>query len=90
MTLKLTSENPEVAEILVILAEECSELSIECSKGIRFGVSGHTRDRLNTEAGDVIALIGILLDREILDEETLVNAIGAKINKLRDWSSIKL
>jgi len=90
MSLTLTERDPELAEILTILSEECAELSVECSKIIRFGVSGHSKDRLGGEASDIIALLVILYDRGILDIESLDHGVAAKLDKLRDWSSIKL
>jgi NTP pyrophosphatase (non-canonical NTP hydrolase) len=83
----------KVNETLVITMEECGELVQACSKIIR-----HYADRvdkretlltnLNEEAGDVMAMIGILVEQGLLDQKQLNSRIATKRNKLKKYSNI--
>jgi NTP pyrophosphatase (non-canonical NTP hydrolase) len=85
----------QIQEALDILQEECAEVIVEVSKCRRFGVDSlHYKtgikhsDMLETEVGDVLALIDILIDQGILDPLTLDVAKQAKKEKLKQWSRI--
>ena len=87
--------NKKTQEALDILQEECAELIVEISKCRRFGMdSVHYKtgvkhaDQLAQEAGDVLALIDILVAQGILDTTTLDQAKIAKTTKLHTWSGI--
>lgn len=82
-------------EAMGILQEECAEVIQIVSKCRRFGLdethlkSGKTnRDRLTEEIGDVLALIGILIEQEVVFEDDLEEAYFAKIEKLKKWSNL--
>lgn len=80
-------------EALAILQEECAEVIQAVSKILRFGVdntwNGRTaRQDLEDEIGDVQAMIGILLERQIINEDHVVLAEARKIEKLHRWSSL--
>ena len=85
----------QVQEALDILQEECGEVIVEVSKCRRFGLDSlHYKTgikhatMLETEVGDVLALIDILVDQGVLDLNTLDLAKEAKKEKLKQWSRI--
>lgn len=85
----------QIQEALDILQEECAEVIVEVSKCRRFGVDSlHYKTgikhsaMLETEVGDVLALIDILIDQGILDPLTLDVAKQSKKEKLKQWSRI--
>ena len=85
----------QVQEALDILQEECAEVIVEVSKCRRFGLdskhykTGLTHSvMLETEVGDVLALIDILIEQDVLDTTTLDIAKEAKKEKLKQWSKI--
>jgi len=90
MSIKLADSDPELLEALTILSEECSELSIECFKIMRFGLSESAKDRLTRESCDIIALMVILLEKGVIKVDDLDQGVESKFEKLRDWSSIRL
>ena len=80
--------------LLVILSEECAELSKEVSKALRFGLNDHEPEKTETNAqrivsefNDLVAIIGMLKDIGSLDEKEFVNlkAIEAKQKKVEKW-----
>lgn len=83
-------------EALQILQEECAEVIQIISKIQRFGlaschpkepnVSNH--DNLIMEVGDIVALITILVEKDILSERELEVAAQNKMKKLKIWSNI--
>jgi hypothetical protein len=87
--------NKQTQEALDILQEECAEVIVEVSKCRRFGLdSTHYRtgiahrEMLSAEIGDVLALVQILVDQGILDEQELIDATVRKQDKLKQWSNI--
>lgn len=85
----------QVQEALDILQEECAEVIVEISKCRRFGLdSFHYKTgikhsaMLETEVGDVLALVDILVEQGMLDLNTLDIAKEAKKDKLKQWSRI--
>ena len=87
--------NDKIQEALGILQEECAEVIVEVSKCRRFGINSlHYKsgikhsNMLETEIGDVLALIDILVDQGILNLDNLKEATVAKKEKLKQWSNI--
>lgn len=85
----------QVQEALDILQEECAEVIVEVSKCRRFGLNskhyktGLTHSvMLETEVGDMLALVDILTEQGILNTDTLEVAKTAKKEKLKQWSKI--
>ena len=85
----------QTQEALDILQEECAEAIVEVSKCRRFGLESlHYKTgikhatMLETEVGDVLALVDILIEQGILDTATLDIAKEAKKEKLKKWSRI--
>lgn len=86
--------NPEIFEALTILQEECAEVIQNVSKIKRFGMDESyeglesNRIRLQKEVGDVLALIDILIERNVLDTDSLQQCKIDKINKLKKFSNL--
>jgi len=86
---------PKNEEALGILQEECAEVIVEISKCKRFGLTSlHFKTgirhsaMLETEVGDVLAMIDILIEQGLLDPATLELAKEAKKEKLKKWSNL--
>ena len=82
-------------EVMDILQEECAEVIQAVSKISRFGLDNQkpgkpktNREHLEEELGDMMAMITILVDRNIVDSVKLKQAEAAKIEKLKQWSTI--
>lgn len=92
---KLTPTPERINEALGILQEECAEVIVEVSKCRRFGLDSlhyktgiiH-RSMLETEVGDVLALVDILIEQGILDPAVLDVCKENKKLKLTEWSNI--
>jgi len=87
--------NSKIKEALGILQEECAEVIVEVSKCNRFGMdSNHYKTglkhsiMLETEIGDVLAMVDILVDQGVIDVDRLEVAKENKKQKLKQWSSI--
>ena len=85
----------KIQETLDILQEECAEVIVEVSKCCRFGLdSTHYKtgikhsQMLETEIGDVLAMVDILLDKGVLSQDRLDVAKQKKKEKLKVWSNI--
>jgi len=84
-----------VQETLLILQEECAEVTQAVSKCFRFGLDNFkpgkpatNAEHLETEIGDLLAMIDILVDQGIVDKARLAVATAAKKEKLKQWSNI--
>ena len=90
--------NDDVREILLILQEECAEVTQAISKCFRFGPDqikpGESKtniQHLEEELGDLLAMIDLLIKKNVgVEEVGLLNAKVNKIEKLRKWSNIAL
>lgn len=87
--------NQKEKEILLIAQEECAEVTQAISKIFRFGMDAkhpnedrNNRQRLEEELGDLVCMIGLLMDQKIVNESNVEAAAGMKLKKLRTWSSI--
>lgn len=87
--------NSKIQETLDILQEECAEVIVEVSKCRRFGLdslhykTGQAhKEMLANEIGDVLAMVDILLEQGILNQNKLDQAKQAKRDKLKLWSNI--
>lgn len=86
----------QMMEALGILQEECGETIVVISKIRRFGLDteylrgeGTKRTELTKEVGDILALIGILIKKGVIKEEELQEAVKAKIQKLKKYSTLQ-
>ena len=77
----------KIDEILTIAQEECGELVQVVSKVRRFGLE-ENRDKLTQEAGDVLAMIQLMIDFDIENREAIEVAKINKVEKLKVWSNI--
>lgn len=77
-------------ELLVILSEECAEVSQVAAKCVRFGMDseyqGQTnRQRLELELGDFLAMFRLILEETNLSEDAIMNAAEAKLVKVEKF-----
>lgn len=81
-------------EILGITQEECAEVIQAVSKCVRFGIdnkhkSGSTqRENLSMEVGDLVCMIGLMIEAGLVKEEDINRARDEKIEKLKVYSNI--
>ena len=75
----------ERIELLAITAEECGELTQECMKIIRFG---QDNDNLTKEAGDVMCMIQLLVEKDLVNQAELNKRIVEKREKLKTFSTL--
>ena len=88
--------NSKIEEALGILQEECAEVIQAISKLMRFGPdscypfeeSASTKECLDMELGQLLCMIGILIDQGVIEEDAMLQAMEAKKIKLETWSSI--
>lgn len=81
-------------DIMIITQEEAAEVIQEISKIFRFGMDEKHKDgmshreRLNTEVGDLLTMIDLLIEERVLDPVKLELAKQAKVTKLKKYSRI--
>ena len=82
-------------ETLLILQEECSEVTQAVSKIIRFGLDNYKPGRQKTnqeylemEIGDLLAMIILLHEQGVIREDAIEKAINQKFEKLKQYSMI--
>jgi NTP pyrophosphatase (non-canonical NTP hydrolase) len=88
--------NDKIKETLIITQEECAEVIQAVSKVMRFGFdscyptedSASTKECLTMEIGQLLCMVGILVEQDVIDEEAMIAAMEAKKIKLETWSSI--
>ena len=85
----------KLKEVMDILQEECAEVIQAVSKISRFGIDNFkpgkpktNREHLEEELGDMLAMIDIMLEKNVISLEHLEAAKAAKIEKLKQWSNI--
>lgn len=77
-------------ELLVILSEECAEVSQVAAKCVRFGMDseyqGQTnRQKLELELGDFLAMFKLIMEETNLSESNVMNAAEAKLVKVEKF-----
>ena len=81
-------------EVLVIAQEEAAEVIQEISKIYRFGIDDLHRDgmthrqKLETEVGDLLCMIDLMVDNRLIDPTAVEIARQNKVCKLRKYSQI--
>lgn len=83
-------------EALLILQEECAEVIQAVSKIFRFGTDNYkpgrtlvsNKEHLETEIGDVLCMIDILVSQGVVDPLKIDAAAGLKKEKLKVYSNI--
>jgi NTP pyrophosphatase (non-canonical NTP hydrolase) len=77
------------SELLVCLQEECAEVIQAASKQLRFGVDAKKQADLQTEIGDILGILKLLMNEGHLDPVALEVAAEAKIKKLAIYMTHK-
>ena len=85
--MRLTNKPTKNQQLLICMMEECGELTQACSKVLRFGFEEKIED-VATEAGDVLALIDLMVEYGWITQEQLDNRKPIKRNKLKIYSDI--
>tara|TARA_Y100001937_G_scaffold45335_1_gene63695 strand:+ start:917 stop:1249 length:333 start_codon:yes stop_codon:yes gene_type:complete len=85
---KIENNMTQREEALVILMEECGELTQACSKMIRSGGDTKYERQLQDEVGDVLALIEVLKISGIVTEKQIEDRMKVKKEKLMKWSML--
>ena len=75
----------ERIELLAITAEECGELTQECMKIVRFG---QDNDNITKEAGDIMCMIQLLIEKGLVDYREINKRIVEKRQKLKTFSTL--
>jgi NTP pyrophosphatase (non-canonical NTP hydrolase) len=86
-----------VKEILLIMQEECAEVTQAISKCFRFGLDNHkpgkpktNKEHLEEELGDLVAMITLLEMHGVVSQFNIEKAKLAKFEKLKTWSNITI
>ena len=74
-------------ELMVITMEECGELIQVCAKALRSG-KFEKNEKLTEEVGDVMCMVGLLLEYGLVDFEEIEERIEVKLAKLAKWSNL--
>ena len=90
--------NDQTREVLLILQEECAEVTQAISKCFRFGPDqmkpGKDRTNVNMleeEIGDLFAMVELLVDLKIgVTQNGISKAKKQKFEKLKQWSNLKI
>ena len=90
--------NEDTREILLILQEECAEVTQAISKCFRFGPDqvkpgkNYTNvQMLQEELGDLLAMIELLVKKDVgVTNNGLEKAKREKFEKLKTWSNIAI
>ena len=75
---------PKKIELMIITMEECGELIQACSKYIRF----NNKDRIKQEAGDLYAMLELMVEYKLLDWKDIKQQAKNKRKKLSQYSSL--
>jgi NTP pyrophosphatase (non-canonical NTP hydrolase) len=85
----------KIKEVMLIVQEECAEVTQAISKCFRFGLDNSkpgtpltNKEHLEGEIGDLLAMIDLLKSMNIVSDEGLNIAKETKIKKLKQWSKI--
>ena len=78
----------KVEELMVIMAEECSEVAIECAKVIRFANQDGRQPQLERELGDLMCMYELAVEAGLVDPAMVAIAAKDKREKLKKWSDL--
>ena len=90
--------NEQTKELLLILQEECAEVTQAVSKCMRFGLDqmkpGKNRTNINMleeEIGDLFAMVELLTDMNVgVTIDGITEAKLNKFHKLKKWSNLTI
>ncbi len=71
-------------ELMVITMEECGELIQVCSKAMR--TRNYHSEELTEEVGDIMCMVGLLLENGLIDSDEVEERVKVKLAKLAKWS----
>ena len=79
-------------EVLLVMLEECAEVSQAICKIFRFGTDSTYNLKTNQqvfeeELGDLLYMVEILLDQNMIDIDNIHVAMAKKKAKLKVWST---
>ena len=82
-----------VNEAMLILQEECAEVTQAVSKVFRFGFDSEhqgktNKEMLEEEIGDLLCMIDILIEQCVINDEEVNIARKNKRQKLKKWSKV--
>lgn len=86
----------KMTEAFIILQEESAEVIQAVSKAFRFGLDSRHEDgptkkeELESEIGDLLCIIDILVQKAILSDSSINAAKKNKLEKLKKWSNLDL
>ena len=80
----------KVEELMVIMAEECAEVAVECSKVIRFANQDGRQPQLERELGDLMCMYELAEEAGLIDPAMVAAAAKAKREKLKKWSDLNV
>jgi hypothetical protein len=80
----------KVEELMVIMAEECAEVAVECSKVIRFANQDVRQPQLERELGDLMCMYEIAIEQGLIDPAMVAVAANNKREKLKQWSNLNV
>jgi NTP pyrophosphatase (non-canonical NTP hydrolase) len=90
------TDHDKMTEAFIILQEECAEVIQSVSKAFRFGLDNRLNDgpskkeMIESEVGDLLCIIDILVERAILSDSNINAAKKEKREKLKKWSNLGL
>jgi hypothetical protein len=77
-------------ELMIIMAEECSEVAVECSKVVRFANQDVRQPQLETEIGDFMCMYELAVEEGMIDPAMVAIASKNKREKLKKWSNLNV
>jgi NTP pyrophosphatase (non-canonical NTP hydrolase) len=80
----------KIEELMVIMAEECNEVAVECSKVIRFANQDGRQPQLEREIGDLMCMYELVVEAGLVDPDMVSKASAAKREKLKKWSDLNV
>jgi NTP pyrophosphatase (non-canonical NTP hydrolase) len=87
--------NEQLGEIMDITQEECAEVIQAISKIRRFGLTSvhngeSNQAHLEEEIGDLVCMIDLMIEHNMIDKISVVEASKRKRAKLAQWSGIEV
>ena len=84
----------KIETVMAVLQEECAEVSQAVSKTFRFGLDSRhcgglsKKEELESEIGDLLCIIDILIEKCYLSDNTINMCRIMKREKLKKWSKL--
>ena len=79
--------NYKQAEQLIILMEECAEVTQSASKILRFGAQPDAVEALTMELGDLLGIIDWVVKEFDMNPDDLIKYAELKQQKMLKWTS---